>query len=69
MAKSKTALDGAVPVEGEPEAAVIIEKYLATRGDIAPEIKRVFCVIYRSETNIMSAWDEIINNRLKKPAV
>ncbi len=55
MAKSKTALDGAVPVEGEPRPPSSSKSISPPVGDIAPEIKRVLCVIYRSETNIMSA--------------
>lgn len=50
------------------EIAYIIEKYLDTRDDLAPEIKHVCRVLYKGQTHTMSKWTEIINRRLSRPA-
>lgn len=64
MAKDKAVSDsGAVQ-----EVPVIIEKYLAGRADIASEMKRVLCKLYRGQLNSASRWTEIVNKRLSKPA-
>lgn len=51
-----------------PEQSIIIEKYLATRDDIAPVLKKVLCVVYRSQVNTISKWVDIVNKRLSKSA-
>lgn len=62
MAKA-TASNEANPVE------IIVEKYLATREDIPPELQRVFRTIYKGQTHSKEDWDAIINNRMTRPAV
>lgn len=53
---------------GTTETAYLIGKYLDTRDDLNPEIKRVCMVLYRGQTNTMSKWEQIINRRLSRPA-
>jgi hypothetical protein len=73
MAKA-TASDAITDTPGEssvapaPSVALIIEKYLAKRGDIPDSLKRVFGIIYKGQTHTTDEWDDIINRRISKPA-
>lgn len=55
-------------VSVQTEIAYIIEKYLDTREDLAPEIRRMCRILYKGQTHTMSQWTEIINRRLSRPA-
>lgn len=52
----------------EKPADMIIEKYLANREDIAPEMKRVMSILYKGQIHTAAQWDDIVTKRLTRPA-
>lgn len=57
-----------IALNAQEAVPIIIGKYLASRDDIAPEMKRVLSIIYRGQVHLVPEWATIVYKRLNKPA-